>query len=137
MKQGFALAHGPDAHHIQWHQKEQHHAVVSLYLSPSLEVFQGHFPNSPILPGVAQLDWVLTLGQHTFNLPAYFHSLQALKFVRPITPEMTIQIELEQHRKETEDVLHFRISSRNALAEIIEHASGRAQWSHIDRSAQE
>lgn len=135
---GLLLQHGPAADQIQCLHYSPVKAGFALQLSPDLQVFRGHFPGSPILPGVAQLDWVLSLGQQVFDLQGQFQGLQALKFVRPITPDMTVHIDLELHAKEAEQSLHFRLYSHDAAAptQAIEHASGRAHWRRTAPSAQ-
>jgi 3-hydroxymyristoyl/3-hydroxydecanoyl-(acyl carrier protein) dehydratase len=49
-------------------RQDGHQAAISFVLSPDLDVFRGHFPNMPILPGVAQLDWVMQLTVRCFGI---------------------------------------------------------------------
>ena len=63
-------------------------AVLSLELelTADLSVFDGHFPETPILPAVAQVGWALQLARTHFDLPRRFRALHALKFVRIVQP---------------------------------------------------
>ena len=46
-------------HEIERHQAQPQHLEIVLHLDPSLFWFQGHFAVQPLLPGVAQIDWVM------------------------------------------------------------------------------
>ncbi len=80
--------------------------------------FDGHFTQAPILPGVAQLDWVVLFGREFFPLPPRFVRLEAVKFQQVIKPgapiEMALKFEAERGR------LAFTLRSIAGS-----HASGR------------
>ena len=40
-------------------QPDPQHLEITFYLDPDLLWFKGHFAVQPLLPGVAQLDWVM------------------------------------------------------------------------------
>lgn len=63
----------------------------NLYLDPDLLWFKGHFAVQPLLPGVAQLDWVMHYAAAL--APGYrFHSIQNVKFAAPLLPENTVTL---------------------------------------------
>lgn len=67
---------------------------IDLYLDPEIFWFQGHFPIQPLLPGVAQLDWVMHYA-NTLIAPHYrFHSIQNVKFQAPLLPENQVTLKL-------------------------------------------
>jgi 3-hydroxymyristoyl/3-hydroxydecanoyl-(acyl carrier protein) dehydratase len=78
----------------RWRIAEPTHAQASLALAPDLRVFDGHFPGSPILAGVAQVDWAIAFARERFALPARFLRLDALKFSQPALPGMHLDLEL-------------------------------------------
>jgi 3-hydroxymyristoyl/3-hydroxydecanoyl-(acyl carrier protein) dehydratase len=70
----------------------------------SLGWFKGHFPTQPLLPGVAQLDWVMAYAAEL--APGMrFSSIDSVKFQRPIVPES--ELELNLHWDATRNVLNF------------------------------
>jgi 3-hydroxymyristoyl/3-hydroxydecanoyl-(acyl carrier protein) dehydratase len=71
-------------------------AVVAfeLELAADLPVFSGHFPGTPILPAVAQIDWALRLAREHFDLPRHFRGLRSLKFLRIVQPPGRVALEL-------------------------------------------
>jgi len=63
----------------------------------SHHVFQGHFPNAPIVPGLAQVDWAIRLGEVTFGPLGDFKGIANLKFQRVIVPDEPIELRLTLH----------------------------------------
>jgi len=60
--------------------------VLHLHLSARLFQFQGHFPNAPILPGIAQLDWAVKFGRQHFEIERPVASVVKLKFHKVVRP---------------------------------------------------
>ena len=102
----------------KWRIAEPAHAQASIALSPDLLVFDGHFPGSPILPGVAQVDWAITFARERFALPPRFVRMDALKFSQPATPGMHLDLEL--HWNVATTTLQFEYRSTAGR-----HSSGR------------
>lgn len=82
-------------HEIERQQAHPQHLDVTLHLDPALFWFQGHFAVQPLLPGVAQLDWVMHYAT-TLLAPEYrFHSIQNVKFQAPLLPDTTVTLTLD------------------------------------------
>ena len=105
----------PEAH---WTLREATRAQVELPLEPSLAVFDGHFAQAAVLPGVAQLDWAVHLARDVFALPPRFLRMEALKFQRVARPGDRIRLDLEWQLERR--ALVFRYTSVHGP-----HASGR------------
>lgn len=84
-------------HEIERHQAQLDRLEVVLYLDPSLFWFKGHFAVQPLLPGVAQLDWVMLYARELLAPDYRFHSIQNVKFQAPLLPETTVTLALEWH----------------------------------------
>ncbi|MEK1844598.1 MAG: AMP-binding protein [Pseudomonas sp.] len=67
---------------------------LQLAVPPDLAYFRGHFPRAPVLPGVVQVDWALSLGQQLMDLPAKFSGMEVLKFQQLVRPGDEIQLHL-------------------------------------------
>ncbi|MBP0597859.1 acyl-CoA synthetase [Herbaspirillum sp. LeCh32-8] len=91
---------------------------LSLRIPPDLLYFEGHFPGSPILPGVVQTDWALLLGRRYFEMPPRFLGVAALKFQRVVVPGAVVTLELQYDAAKS--ALSFRLHSEGG-----QHASGR------------
>lgn len=99
-------------------QRNDTQVTLDLHVSADLLYFQGHFPGAPILPGVVQLDWALTLGRQYFDLPPVFLGMRALKFQNVITPGTDIVLELKYDVASS--TMTFRLYSNAG-----QHASAR------------
>ena len=102
----------------QWLLRSDREAVAQLHVQPNLRVLEGHFPGAVLVPGVAQLHWVMSLGVQAFGISSDFGNAQVLKFQQPILPGDTVQAQLQwQPEKGT---LQFSLTSARGA-----HASGR------------
>lgn len=89
-------------HEIARHRNGPDQAEVILRLDPDLFWFKGHFAIQPLLPGVAQLDWVMHYAG-TLLVPEWrFHSIRNVKFQAPLLPGNTLTLSLSwQAERET------------------------------------
>lgn len=102
----------------QWLQRSAHQATASLRVDAQLRVLDGHFPGAPIVPGVAQLHWVVALGMQAFGIPSAFLRAEVVKFQQPILPGDTVQVQLQWVADKGS--LQFALTSERGS-----HASGR------------
>jgi len=68
--------------------------TLALDLPVDCPAVAGHFPATPILPAVAQVDWAIRFARQNFSLPAHFNGLRSLKFLRIVQPPVRITLEL-------------------------------------------
>lgn len=74
-------------------QRQTDALSVVLYLDPALFWFQGHFAVQPLLPGIAQLDWVMHYAAHLVP-ERQFGGIQSVKFQSPLLPENVVTLNL-------------------------------------------
>ncbi|RPH30012.1 hydroxymyristoyl-ACP dehydratase [Buttiauxella warmboldiae] len=79
---------------LQRSQPEAGKLTVRLAVPATLSWFAGHFPEQPLLPGVAQLDWVMAYGAELAP-GMHFSSIDSAKFQRPIVPENQLELNLQ------------------------------------------
>lgn len=103
-----------------WSELERGEASVKLALTVPADLlyFEGHFPGSPILPGVVQLDWAIARGRQYFDMPPVFRDIAMLKFQQIIAPGATVQLDLAWDSAKSS--LQFKY-----LSQAGQHASGR------------
>lgn len=92
----------------------------TLDLTPDLPVFDGHFPDTPILPAVAQIDWALRLARAHFPVPPGFRAAHALKFLRIVQPPVKLSLLLAPAG---EHAVSFKYSHRGSAC-----SSGRIEF---------
>lgn len=89
---------------LQRSQPEAGKLCLQLAIPATLGWFAGHFPTQPLLPGVAQLDWVMAYGEEL--APGMrFSSIDNVKFQRPIVPQSELELNLQWDA--TRSVLSF------------------------------
>lgn len=71
--------------------------VLDLHVPSGLAFFEGHFPGAPILPGVVQVDWAVRLAKRYLPVAGVFSSLENLKFLAVVRPDVSLQLTLEWH----------------------------------------
>jgi len=70
----------------EWH--------LELDVPLDLAHFTGHFPKTPILPGVVQVDWAQNLARQLMVLPPRFCGMEVLKFQQLARPGDRLQLHL-------------------------------------------
>ena len=59
-----------------------------------LPCFTGHFPQTPVLPGVVQLDWAIALAAPLLAANLRFAGMEVLKFQQLVRPGDALQLDL-------------------------------------------
>lgn len=95
--------------------------LLSVNAPADLFYFEGHFTDTPILPGVVQLDWAIHYARVHFTLAPAFAGMQALKFQQVIRPDEPVTLELLHDAVKSS--INFRYFSRAG-----QHASGRIMF---------
>lgn len=87
-------------------QNKEGDIVAAFNFSTENEIFEGHFPGNPILPGVAQLEAVKYLIEQTFGCKCSLSDASNIKFFQPILPnqEFTFVINFKSGADNTIDV---------------------------------
>ncbi len=69
---------------------EGNQVTLELRILPSIRFFEGHFPDHPVLPGVAQIYWAESFARHYFSDLGEFTRLENIKFHSIIVPNTQI-----------------------------------------------
>src|SRR5690606_11398218 len=93
----------------EWLKRNEHEAEASLRINADLLVFDGHFPQAPLIPGVAQLHWAHSFGRQGLSIPSRFSHIEALKFQQPIVPGQQVHLTLQWNREKS--MLRFSLQS--------------------------
>lgn len=89
-----------------WTERTATHAALTMTITPDLKVLDGHFPGTPIVPGVAQLDWAISFGRDQFPMPPKLARLEILKFQKLMLPGHVVELVLDWN--ETKHALTFK-----------------------------
>lgn len=79
--------------------------TLQLRVPVELDCLPGHFPGTPVVPGVVQVGWVLALAAPRLGCSAVCREMEALKFQRLLQPgdAVTLTLRLDRARGK----LHF------------------------------
>ncbi|MBE1159938.1 hypothetical protein [Dyella acidiphila] len=96
--------------------------TLALRVPVDLAYFPGHFPNAPVLPGVAQIEWALALAAPRLGTPLRCHTMEALKFQQLLRPGDRVDLRLQHDAARNK--LHFAYRYGEKA-----FSSGRLAWS--------
>lgn len=91
-----ALFNAPELPQIDAAEIDGDNARFELRLQPELRWFEGHFPNQPILPGVAQLHIAAVLAERTWGTAFEGREMSRIKFKRVMQPEERVSLTLRK-----------------------------------------
>ncbi|MGZ8244258.1 ApeI family dehydratase [Methylomagnum sp.] len=92
--------------------------ILDLRIPGSLKYFDGHFPGTPVVPGVVQIHWAVALARPRLKPAPSFHHMEVVKFKDLILPRRELQLHLDYHRPSG----RLRFAYRT---EEIQYSSGR------------
>lgn len=75
-------------------KKEPHYEAIIL-VNEKHDVFNGHFPGNPIMPGVCMMQIIKELTEQITGNTLTMQSLSNVKFMALINPEVTPELRLE------------------------------------------
>ncbi|MNG72474.1 Plipastatin synthase subunit B [compost metagenome] len=67
---------------------------VRIAVPPDLACFPGHFPQTPVLPGVVQIDWAIAQASERLMVGRRFAGMEVLKFQQVIRPGDSLLLDL-------------------------------------------
>lgn len=78
---------------------------ITILINEKHEVFNGHFPGNPIMPGVCMIQIIKELTAAITKSTLIIQTLSNVKFMALINPEVTPELRLELDITTTEDDL--------------------------------
>jgi 3-hydroxymyristoyl/3-hydroxydecanoyl-(acyl carrier protein) dehydratase len=73
----------------------ENHIVITMILNVNCEFFNGHFDNTPILPGIAQIDTAIKMASKLFDIEKRnFKNIPVAKFKKVLIPGDIIDLHL-------------------------------------------
>ena len=93
-------------------------ASVDLVIPEDLHYFRGHFPGMPIVPGVVQIKWAISIAHACLGVAPAIRGMEALKFQQVLRPGESVVLDLEY--AEAAGKLRFAFASG-----LARYSSGR------------
>lgn len=79
--------------------------TFTILVNEKHDVFKGHFPGNPIMPGVCMIQIIKELSESITKSALFMQTLTNVKFMALINPEVTPELRLELDITTTEDDL--------------------------------
>jgi len=99
-------------------KNDDHNYVVVIFVNEKHEVFKGHFPGNPIMPGVCMMQIIKELTEQLTNTTLVMQSLSNVKFMALINPFVTPELKLELNITITEDDL-IKVKNTTYFGETV------------------
>ena len=91
--------------HIEQNEQE---VKATVKLNASHDVFKGHFPDSPVMPGVCMIQMIKELTEQTLNKELFLSVASNVKFMAIINPLVNETIDLSLKISEAEGIVKVK-----------------------------
>lgn len=88
-------------------KKNNQHINAVFRFKKGLDLFKGHFPGNPILPGIFQIEMVKYSLEKSFDICLSIKSVKKTKFSSLIHPEKTVCLDITVN-KEVDNLLNVK-----------------------------
>jgi|LakMenE01Jun11ns_1017448.scaffolds.fasta_scaffold9621778_2 3-hydroxyacyl-[acyl-carrier-protein] dehydratase len=75
-------------------QNDNQSYVLKLHFNAQHEIFIGHFPNNPVVPGVTMVQLVKEVISEVLQKPIHLENISLIKFLKVIDPRIDIDYTL-------------------------------------------
>lgn len=93
---------------IEDFQQEGQEVKATVFLNKDHDIFKGHFPGNPVMPGVCMLQIIKELTEQATNKNLFLSVSSNIKFMAIINPELNPTLSLNISITEVEDVIKIK-----------------------------
>ncbi|NMH27705.1 hotdog family protein [Flavobacterium silvaticum] len=79
--------------------------TAHIHINAGHEIFSGHFPGNPVMPGVCMMQIIKELTERILGSGLMMVSISNVKFMALINPEVNSELKLELEASETSEGL--------------------------------
>ena len=98
------------------YQEEQENCLkTTVKINAQHRIFEGHFPNRPITPGVCIMQMTKEILMRKFNQPFQMSHGDTIKFMNPIDPRINEIVTFEVNYKEVENLFSVQTIVKHEL----------------------
>ncbi len=94
-----------DLYQINRIHREELEIIAFIELNAKHDIFKGHFPDVPVLPGATMMQMVKEIMEVSLNKSLMIKRAGQLKFLQMINPEKVVQVSFHIKYNETEEGL--------------------------------
>jgi 3-hydroxyacyl-[acyl-carrier-protein] dehydratase len=93
---------------VQSLEQNEEEVKATVKLNAAHEVFKGHFPDSPVMPGVCMIQMIKELTEETLNKKLFLTVASNVKFMAIINPVVNETIDLTLNISEVENLVKVK-----------------------------
>lgn len=93
---------------IQENSPNNYTALISL--NTSHEVFKGHFPNNPVMPGICMIQIIKELSEEITQKQLFMEQVVNVKFMTLINPEICNELTFHLQLNQTDELIKVKSS---------------------------
>ena len=82
----------PDFYTVQKIETTEGTIIADVRLNPDHEIYKGHFPEQPVVPGVLQLQIIREVLEESLDQQLFISRVNSAKYLRMITPDTSAEI---------------------------------------------
>lgn len=96
---------------------EDLHIKASIFIHKENEIFKGHFPGNPIMPGVCMIQMIKELTEKSLNTKLFMQKATNIKFMALIVPDKTPVLDLDIAITKSDSI--FKIKNTTSFNDTI------------------
>ena len=81
----------------------EHTALAKIIINKDHDIFKGHFPDNPVMPGVCMMQIIKEITEKIVDKKLFMQSASNIKFLALINPYNTPELELDIDVTETDE----------------------------------
>jgi 3-hydroxyacyl-[acyl-carrier-protein] dehydratase len=84
------------------YSQDNNNISANITINPNHDVYKGHFPGQPVVPGVIQLQILRELCEKEFNKPLSITGSSVIKYINMIIPDKNPKLAIDIAIKEAD-----------------------------------
>ena len=96
---------------------KDNHVNAEIVIDKDHEIFKGHFPDNPVMPGVCMIQIIKELTEKALDLTLFMEKSRNIKFMALINPNINSNLKLELTI--TEEDGKFKVKNITKMDEVL------------------
>lgn len=89
-------------------------------LNPESGIYEGHFPDNPIAPGVCNIQMIMECVSQVLGFHAVINSIKRCRFLKPVIPTQQKIFEIEVRLADKENGIELEASLQKGLTSYLD-----------------
>jgi len=108
----------PDFYTVRHFEASENQITARLSLNTDHEIYTGHFPGRPVVPGVVQLQMIKEMMEKCLERDLFLNEIISAKYLNMINPLTTDTVNIEIHFQKSETA-DYKIDAKISEKDIV------------------